>query len=149
VRFGEPFGGLLPGARGAVLAALLRTGVSLAAVEQWRRYRGDLDQEVLAAIATIGRTVPVALLSNAHDCLRADLASFGITGLFVEVVCSAEEGVAKPDPELYLRTCRKLGVAPRRTAFVDDRAENVAGARAAGLRAEVFVDAQQLIGLAR
>jgi len=29
VRFGEPFGGLLPGARGAVLAALLRTGAPM------------------------------------------------------------------------------------------------------------------------
>ena len=29
MRFGEPFGGLLPGARGAVLAALLRTGAPM------------------------------------------------------------------------------------------------------------------------
>ena len=35
---------------------------------------------------------------------------------------------AKPEPELYLRTCRKLAVAPLRAAFVDDRLESVAGA---------------------
>lgn len=29
VDFGEPFGGIIPGARGAVLAVLLRTGTQL------------------------------------------------------------------------------------------------------------------------
>jgi putative hydrolase of the HAD superfamily len=65
--------------------------VALEAVEQWRRYRGDLDDEVLATIAIIRRVVPVALLSNAHDCLRADLATFGIPDLFVEV-CARPRG---------------------------------------------------------
>jgi putative hydrolase of the HAD superfamily len=120
---------------------------ALLAVDQWRRYRGDLDAEVMATVARIGREMPVALLSNAHDCLRSDLASFGIAGLFVEVVCSAEEGLAKPDPELFDLTCRRLGVEPDQMLFVDDRRENIEGAQAAGLRAELFVDASQLAGL--
>ena len=65
----------------------------------------------------------------------------------MEVVCSAEEGLVKPDIELYLRTCRKLGVAPGHAVFIDDRLEIVAGARAAGLRAELFANAEQLLSL--
>lgn len=122
--------------------------MAFGAVEEWRRYRGELDDDVLAAVASIGQALPLALLSNAHDCLRADLAYFGIADLFVEVVCSAEEGLAKPDTELYVRTCRRLGVAPGRAVFVDDRLENVDGAQAAGLRAELFVNAEQLLSLA-
>jgi putative hydrolase of the HAD superfamily len=122
--------------------------VAYAAVDEWRTYRGDLDQDVLASIVLISQTVPVALLSNAHDCLRADLAGFGIARHFAEVVCSAEEGVAKPEREIYLRTCRRLGVAPGRTVFIDDREVNVIGARSVGLRAEVFVNAQQLVAVA-
>jgi HAD superfamily hydrolase (TIGR01509 family) len=63
------------------------------------------------------------------------------------VLVSAEEGVAKPDPELYLRACHRLGVAPACAGFVDDREENVVGARSAGLHAEVFVSAHQLVAL--
>lgn len=65
--FGEPFGGLMPGARGATLAALLRTGApltgrrvhalvahrhSLGAVQQALR---DLDRLGLITTETIGR----------------------------------------------------------------------------------------------
>lgn len=38
------------------------------AVDQWRRYRGDVDRDVVAAIIAIQPDLPVALLSNAHDC---------------------------------------------------------------------------------
>jgi predicted nucleotidyltransferase len=67
VDFGEPFGGLMPGARGAVLAVLLRTGApltgrrvhalvadrhSLGAVQQALR---DLDRLGLITTEVIGR----------------------------------------------------------------------------------------------
>jgi predicted nucleotidyltransferase len=58
VLFGEPFGGIIPGARGAVLAALLRTGAPLTG----RQVHGVLSdeyslwsvQEALKALARIG-----------------------------------------------------------------------------------------------
>lgn len=67
MNFGEPFGGLMPGARGAALAVLLRTGApltgrrvhalvadrhSLGAVQQALR---DLDRLGLITTETIGR----------------------------------------------------------------------------------------------
>jgi predicted nucleotidyltransferase len=66
MNFGEPFGGLMPGARGAVLAVLLRTGApltgrrihalvdghSLGAVQQALR---DLDRIGVITTETIGR----------------------------------------------------------------------------------------------
>lgn len=58
MRFGEPFGGLLPGARGAVLAALLRTGTPLTG-RQVHALVGDEAslwsvQQVLADLAGLG-----------------------------------------------------------------------------------------------
>jgi putative hydrolase of the HAD superfamily len=53
--------------------------------------------------------------------------------LFDVVVDSSEEGVRKPDPEIYLRTAARLGVAPEACAFLDDSPANVAGAEAAGM----------------
>ena len=40
----------------------------------------------------------------------------------------------KPDPEIYRKTCRKLGLAPSRCLAVEDAACGVASARGAGLR---------------
>jgi putative hydrolase of the HAD superfamily len=49
---------------------------------------------------------------------------------------SNELGVAKPDPAYFTAICDATGVAPEEALFVDDRHENVAGAREAGLLAE-------------
>ncbi len=68
-------------------------------------------------------------------------ARFDFLGLLEEVVVSGVEGVAKPDPAVY-----ELMRGPHRAAldslvFVDDRADNVEAAIAAGLDGIVFTDA--------
>jgi putative hydrolase of the HAD superfamily len=60
----------------------------------------------------------------------------GYDALFATSVYSCEIGHAKPEPAYFTRAAELIGVAPERIVFVDDRAENVAGARAAGLVAE-------------
>lgn len=57
---------------------------------------------------------------------------------------AAEFGRVKPDPEVYLHCLRTLDAEPAATLFVDDKAENVIGARRAGLHAVQFTDAAQL-----
>jgi putative hydrolase of the HAD superfamily len=54
---------------------------------------------------------------------------------FDALVSSGATGVAKPDPRAYALVTEALGLAPQACLFVDDLPENVAGARAAGLRA--------------
>jgi putative hydrolase of the HAD superfamily len=53
--------------------------------------------------------------------------------LFDAVVISGEEGVRKPDPEIYLLAARRLGVPPEVCVFVDDLAVNIRGAAAVGM----------------
>lgn len=79
MNFGEPFGGLMPGARGAVLAALLRTGTpltgrrihalvddhSLGAVQQALR---DLETVGVITTETIGRA-GVHRVNEHHDAI--------------------------------------------------------------------------------
>jgi len=50
--------------------------------------------------------------------------------VFVE---SAAVGLRKPDPRIYELTCRLLGVAPPRAAFLDDIGQNLKAARALGM----------------
>jgi putative hydrolase of the HAD superfamily len=51
---------------------------------------------------------------------------------------SYELGLAKPDPAYFTAVADRLGVASERLLLLDDNAANVAGARSAGLDAEVW-----------
>jgi HAD superfamily hydrolase (TIGR01509 family) len=57
---------------------------------------------------------------------------------------SSDLGVRKPDPEIYLRAARTLGVDPAECLFVDDRAKNCAGAETVGMAAIQFRGAANL-----
>jgi putative hydrolase of the HAD superfamily len=54
---------------------------------------------------------------------------------FDVVVLSGEEGVRKPDPEIYRRTVERIGVAAEACVFIDDFPANVQGAAALGMTA--------------
>jgi FMN hydrolase / 5-amino-6-(5-phospho-D-ribitylamino)uracil phosphatase len=57
---------------------------------------------------------------------------------------SCETGVRKPDPTAYTRASEKLGLAPERCLFVDDRAVNCDAAHAVGMDAILFTEAGAL-----
>jgi len=67
------------------------------------------------------------------DAWRSRLA---LDELFDLVVDSCEEGVRKPDPEIFLTALERLGVTdPGRAVFLDDFAGNITAAEAVGMRA--------------
>jgi len=59
--------------------------------------------------------------------------------LFDTVVLSTDRGYAKPDPRLFLRALRRLGVEPSRAWYVGDLPTDVEGATAAGMHPIRFV----------
>jgi 2-haloacid dehalogenase len=63
---------------------------------------------------------------------------------FRDVLVSGVERMVKPDPAIYRLALARFGVEAERTLFVDDRAENVDGAQAAGMRGHLFRDAATL-----
>jgi putative hydrolase of the HAD superfamily len=65
-------------------------------------------------------------------------ATFPIDELVEDVVDSSHVGVRKPEREIYELTCTRLGIEPSEAAFLDDNADNVAGARAFGLQTVHF-----------
>jgi putative hydrolase of the HAD superfamily len=98
--------------------------------------------DMLALVARLkAQGVRVGLLSN-NDLLALEELDALIPGLPALMAphgfVSAQFGTRKPDPALFRAVCAKIGVAPARALFVDDLAENVDGARAAGLSAHVF-----------
>ncbi len=89
---------------------------------------------------------PMHTLSNYPDWWRVIESSLELSRWVDWTFVSCRMGVRKPDTEIYTRAAAQLGVAPGRCLFVDDREDNCAGARAAGMDAVVFEDAAQLTG---
>ncbi len=53
-------------------------------------------------------------------------------------------GLIKPDREIYEETAKQLTVLPEETIFIDDKEENVEGAKKIGMIGVQFKDAKQL-----
>ena len=96
------------------------------------RNRVDFYPDARDGLQRIAARVPVAALTNGN----ADLAAIGIDGLFRFQLGAREFGSAKPDPGIFLETCRRLDVEPHEVLHVGDHPQmDVAGATRAGLRA--------------
>lgn len=86
--------------------------------------------------------VRTVTLSNSSMLVREEVESIfpELAELGVEFHVAAELGDAKPAARVYEDLCTHLGVEPSEAAFVDDKRDNVDGARRAGLRAHHFSD---------
>jgi putative hydrolase of the HAD superfamily len=76
----------------------------------------------------------LAVVSNFDSRLPGILQALGIHGRMDAVIYSSEAGSAKPDPAIFWRALRVLGVAPERSIHVGDNVSaDVGGAVAAGI----------------
>ena len=112
---------------------------AIGALDEWEANVGRVDTDMLAVLRRVRSRTTVALLSNGTTRLRRDLHVLDLLDEFDVVFNTAELGIAKPDPEVFTLVCGELCAAPGRTLFVDDLAENIAGARRAGLHAHRHV----------
>ena len=101
---------------------------------QYRR-RLPLIPGAVAAVRRIGRRWPLALASSAgRPVIDAVLAISGLRREFQVTVSSEEVPRGKPAPDVYLEAARRLGQPPRACAAVEDSANGIRSALAAGLR---------------
>jgi 2-haloacid dehalogenase len=63
---------------------------------------------------------------------------------FRGIVVSGDERVMKPDPAIYRLALERFGLEADETVFVDDRADNVAGAETVGMQGIVFTASGEL-----
>jgi putative hydrolase of the HAD superfamily len=86
------------------------------------------------------RNYALGVISNTDGRLRALLDATGLAGYFRAIVDSKVEGVEKPDPEIFRRAMKAVGLEPRQCVYVGDIfAVDIEGARHAGLTG-VLVD---------
>lgn len=108
---------------------------------------GDaLDRMLVDYLRGLRPGYKTALLSNAWDDLRQIIEEhWHIEDAFDEIIISAEVGLVKPDARIYQLAISRLSVEPSQAVFLDDFAENVIGAREAGLQAIHFKDRDQAL----
>lgn len=93
-----------------------------------------------------GRGVPLYAITN----FSADFwppfhrREHGFFGRFRDIVVSGEVGLLKPDPAIYWLALDRFRLRPADALFIDDRAINVEAARALGMPAHLFTDADDL-----
>jgi putative hydrolase of the HAD superfamily len=140
----------VPGYRAAVWRdALAAIGVSDdalsreldAAYRAARRAEQLVDPEAEAVLADLARDHALALITNgAPDVQREKLAGTSLARHFRSILISVELGIAKPDPRIFGAALDDLGLTPGEAAMVGDSlARDVAGAKAAGVRA-IWID---------
>jgi putative hydrolase of the HAD superfamily len=103
-------------------------------------FRGMKPSEpmVAAVRAARGGGVHTGLVSNSWSTSHYDREL--LDQLFEIAVISAEVGLHKPQPEIYLLASQRLRVEPGGCVFVDDLRENCAGAEAVGMTAILHRD---------
>ncbi|GAA2521061.1 HAD family hydrolase [Pilimelia columellifera] len=131
--------GVRPAAARLRRAAAARIG----AVAADTRLRPDALPTLLALRSGGLRT---AVVSDCGHELPAFLPSLPIARLLDAGIFSVEVGCCKPDPEMYLTACRRLGVRPQECLYVGDGgSRELTGAAAVGMRA-VRLTAPDLAG---
>ena len=99
------------------------------------------DEPMLAALRRAKAAgVRTGLISNSLGEGRYDRSIF--PELFDAVVISGEEGMHKPQPEIYRLGAERASLAPAECVFVDDLRENCEGAEAVGMTAVLHRGAQ-------
>jgi putative hydrolase of the HAD superfamily len=105
-------------------------------VELWNNF----DPHILGWAAHLQASgVRTAILSNLPRSIGEALRiAPGFLDPFDHLTFSYELGVVKPDAAIYHHALRGVGVEPGEALFLDDRPENIEGARQVGLLAEQY-----------
>ncbi len=123
----------------------------MADVDLWT----DLNEPMVAYARKLQqRGIRTGILSNIGDRMETGIRDrLSWIADFHHCTWSHRLNMAKPEIEIYNHAADALGSVPERILFIDDRKENIDGARAAGMLAiqytthEAFVYDMQALGL--
>ena len=85
-----------------------------------------------------------AIISSAFSNVRTEIAGWVNETMFDTLVYSAEVSLNKPDARIYRCALGRLEVPAEHSIFIDDRPENIEGARAVGMIGILFSSSEQV-----
>lgn len=71
--------------------------------------------------------------STTYKTVASEMTEVGMIGFFDEIVGGDMVENSKPEPDIYLLACKKLGVDPKNTLAVEDSRNGIISASAAGM----------------
>ncbi|MDG2284891.1 MAG: HAD family phosphatase [Alphaproteobacteria bacterium] len=120
---------------------------------KWRAeieaYYARFDETIIGAIESTvacmrdlrSTGVPVHGLTNfGRETFAMAQGWYDFLNEFDGVVVSGEEGLIKPDPEIFKLTANRFKLTPVKTLFVDDSRANIDAARALGFQVHHFTN---------
>jgi 2-haloacid dehalogenase len=121
--------------------------------EAIRAYRANFGDSLVGAIEDTvqilrelhAAAVPLYGLTNwSAELFPVARRRFDFLDLFEDIIVSGEEGVAKPNPEIFKILGERITHPLERCVFIDDSAANIAAAGQAGLDTILFTDTGHL-----
>lgn len=89
--------------------------------------------------------VPLFAITNfGHEFWEGFRPTQPIFDRFQGIIVSGTEKLMKPDPAIYRLAIERFGIDPAGALFIDDVADNVAGAESVGIAGHQFLDAATL-----
>ncbi len=101
----------------------------------WAAYSTPIEETNVLAAQLKREGYGIYLLSNAGTRIHDQLDHMPAWEVMDGAVVSGQERLMKPDPAIYQLLCECYGLDAAECLFVDDNADNCAGARLAGMRA--------------
>jgi 2-haloacid dehalogenase len=112
-----------------------------------RAYRANFEESLVGSIEDSVQILrelhaagtPLFGLTNwSEELFPVARARFDFLDLFEDIIVSGEEGVAKPDPEIFAILEKRIGRSLTGCLFIDDSPVNIAAAQEAGLDTILF-----------
>lgn len=103
-------------------------------VTAWQQYI-PIDPECLQVLQTLHSRYTLGLISNFDHPphVHQVIDDYGLRQWFAVVVISGDVGIQKPHPQIFRLALAQTGLTPADVVYVGDTAEDVQGARAAGM----------------
>ncbi|PYY27634.1 HAD family hydrolase [Paenibacillus illinoisensis] len=107
-------------------------------IQEKLKFRKELEKPFASADAVLkelSHHYRIGIIANQSPGTAERLESYGLRRYVDVLACSAEEGVSKPDPELYAVALKQAGCEPQEAVMIGDRIDNdIIPAKKLGMR---------------
>ena len=91
---------------------------------KWPKHLEKLYKGVPELLKNLKKSYKIGIIANQSLGTEQRLKEFGIRQYFDLVVSSAEEGLEKPDPKIFILAMDRAGCKPEETYMIGDRLDN-------------------------
>ena len=114
----------------------------------WNSMLKSISKERMDKVLEIGKRFDTFILSNTNmiheiayeEMIMMETGKDSLRDFVKEVYYSHEIGMRKPNLNIYKFVAEDIGLYPSRMLFLDDRLDNIEGAKRAGKKAEQIFD---------